>query len=390
MLRRHVVPCVGPWKRCCASADVLAPNSTNISVSRWLFGCAGVVAGVVVVGGITRLTESGLSIVEWKPLAGVVPPLTEQAWLEEFERYKKFPGFQQRPDTTLSQFKYIFFWEWFHRFLARSLGVAFGIPAVYYASRGRFTGHQGFQASLVGLFCLGGCQGALGWYMVKSGLNKNLLDKRQKATVSAYRLASHLSLAFTIYVGMLTLAFSLRLPHYKLTFAKHLSSIKMLRGVAHGATGLMFVTAISGAFVAGLDAGLLYNDTFPLMGTGVIPPIEDLTALSPLWRNLFENHSMAQLWHRLMAGGTTCGIIALNVMARRSGVYPSVPLVARSLKLVNAALTIQVLLGMMTIMTYVHLHVAASHQAGSLVLLTSLVYLSCILSSRGRALPIKA
>lgn len=382
----------------------------NKQLSRWLFGCCGIVATVVVVGGITRLTESGLSIVEWKPISGVIPPLNEAQWQAEYERYKQFPEFQQKSSMTLEEFKFIFFWEWFHRALARSIGVVYGVPLLYFTARGVFRGHGGFAGHLYGCLALGGAQGALGWYMVKSGLDKKMLDDgKQKATVSSYRLAAHLSLAFAIYVGLLHAAISLRVPSAGVTCAGFAHNGRRLKRAARATLGVMFVTAVSGAFVAGLDAGLLYNDTFPYMGVSWVPPIEDLTVLSPLWRNPFENGMAAQLWHRIMAGSTVGCVALLNVIAscdlvpRNSAAAAATtsgascggsgPLVAAhaqrvatALRLVNYSVLTQATLGLVTLLTYVDVPTAAAHQAGSVVLLSSLVHLVAVLTCRGRVL----
>jgi len=359
----------------------------NRSVSRWLLVCGAWVSGVILVGAITRLTESGLSMTKWKPLSPT-PPRTPEEWEEEFQEYlKSVEGQQRGPNMSMEEFQFIFFWEWFHRVLARGIGVVFAGPLIYFASRGYIKqASPRFKFGLGGVFFLGGCQGAMGWYMVKSGLSKStLLDPEAKATVSAYRLAAHLTLAFTILSTLTGMAFSLRVPTLP-TAAIKSKGVGMLRRVAVGTTGLMFTTAVSGAFVAGLDAGLLYNDTFPLMGEGVIPPWEDLTYKQPLIRNIFENGSAAQLWHRLMAGATTVAIISLNVAARRTALVVTYPHIRKSLNVVNTILGGQILLGVGTLLTYVHTHVAATHQAGALTLLTSLIYFCALLFSKGRVL----
>jgi cytochrome c oxidase assembly protein subunit 15 len=332
------------------------------------------------VGGITRLTESGLSIVDWRPVTGVIPPITEEEWLTEFEKYKNSPEFKQKSSMNLHQFKEIFFWEWFHRVLARSIGVVYGLPLLYYAARGTFKGRSLFLATLVGILGLGGCQGALGWYMVKSGLDPKLLDEKRKATVSAGRLAAHLTLAFIIYSSMLRIGLGLRYAP-----AQAFQGKVPVQLLARWCFAVMFSTAISGAFVAGLDAGLLYNDGFPLMGGRVIPPVEDLLPLTPPWRNFFEHGPMAQLWHRFMAGTTTASILMLNVAARRHRATLPVA-VSKALKGVNHALGLQVVLGIAALLSYVATPVAASHQAGSLLLLTMLIRLCAILGSKGLVL----
>jgi len=357
-----------------AAAEEVPLPPHNKTVARWLYATSAFVGGIVVVGGITRLTESGLSIVEWKPIRGVVPPITAADWDEEFTKYKQFPEFQQKPDMTLDEFKFIFFWEWFHRVLARSVGVVYGAPLVYFMARGYFKGNPKFLAKLFGCMLLGAGQGAMGWYMVKSGLKKELLDERKKATVSAYRLAAHLSLAFLIFSCVLRLGLSLKVrPVYVPN--------PVLLHMARLTTGTMFVTAVSGAFVAGLDAGLLYCDTFPLMGEGVFPPAEDVTRLNPPIRNLFENGTAAQLWHRVMAGTTTWFVLTLNWTARRH--RATMPLqVRKALKGVNHALAFQVLLGFATLLTYVSTPVAALHQLNSMALLGMLIRLCASMTRR--------
>lgn len=349
----------------------------NRTVRRWLFGSSAIVFGVVCFGGITRLTESGLSIVEWRPVTGVRPPITQEEWEAEFAKYKHSPEFAQRSDMDVETFKWIFFWEWAHRLLARTVGVVYGGPLVYFAARGYLRGQPLMLAALIGLLGLGGAQGALGWYMVKSGLDPKLLEEKKKATVSAYRLAAHLTLAFTIYAGMMRIAFGLGNPVMQQFVGKF-----AVQTLARVSASVMFVTAISGAFVAGLDAGLMYNDGFPLMSGGVFPPADHLWILEPWWKNLLENPCAAQLWHRLMAGSTTGCIVALNLVAMRH--KKTLPLAARkAIRAVNAMLVVQILLGIAALRSFVATPQAAAHQAGSLVLLTKLIRLCAILGSRG-------
>ncbi|EPY22681.1 cytochrome c oxidase assembly protein subunit 15 [Strigomonas culicis] len=218
----------------------------------------------------------------------------------------------------------------------------------------------------------------MGWYMVRSGLDHKLTEERKWATVSAYRLASHLFLAFLIYSFMLRMGFGLKLP-----VCERFSGFERVQLWSRLSCGVMFVTAMSGAFVAGLDAGLLYNDGFPLMAGGIIPPLDHLFALDPMWRNFFENHSMVQTCHRLLAGLTFLLVMQLNrVSSSRRGVV--VPRrVFRTLHAVNLALLLQVGLGVWTVVSQVDIPVAASHQLGALVLLTTLIRLCAVLGSRG-------
>lgn len=352
----------------------------NRAVRRWLFASSGIVFGVVCFGGVTRLTESGLSIVEWRPVTGVRPPLTHEEWVAEFAKYQGSPEFAQRSDMTLDEFKWIFFWEWAHRLLARTVGIVYGVPLVYFYSRGYFKGKGLLGASLVGLLGLGGGQGALGWYMVKSGLDPKLLEERKKATVSAYRLAAHLTLAFTIYAGMMRIAFGLANPALG-AFSGRL----VVQSLSRSACTVMFFTAITGAFVAGLDAGLLYCDGFPLMAGGIFPPDDHVYITEPMWKNFLENGPGAQLMHRLMAGTTTATIVILNGAAYvYKGTLPAT--VKSALRAVNGMLLVQVSLGFATLLTFVSIPVAAAHQAGSLILLTKLIRLCAVIGSKGLVL----
>lgn len=332
---------------------------------------------VVCFGGITRLTESGLSIVEWRPVTGIRPPLSRDEWEAEFAKYKHSPEFAQKSDMTLEEFQWIFFWEWAHRLLARTVGIVYGAPLVYFFSKGYFKGRGLLGASLVGLLALGGGQGALGWYMVKSGLDPKLLEERKKATVSAYRLAAHLTLAFTIYAGMMRIAFGLGNPALAAFRGKLL-----LQTLSRGACSVMFATAITGAFVAGLDAGLLYNDDFPWMAGGVFPPRDHIYVAEPWWKNFLENPPAAQLFHRIMAGTTTTTIVLLNGVAYTY--RASLPSNVRgAIRAVNAMLLVQVSLGFAAIMSFVSIPIAAAHQAGSLILLTKLIRLCAVMASKG-------
>nr|CCC95765.1 unnamed protein product [Trypanosoma congolense IL3000] len=354
---------------------------TNVAVSRWLYGAAAVVGCVVVVGGITRLTESGLSIVDWKPVTGVWPPTTEYEWEEEFAKYQNFPEFKQRNTMTLEEFKRIFFWEWAHRVLARGVGLVYGAPLLYFAFRGRFKGQATLVAALTGILALGGVQGAMGWYMVRSGLDPQLLQERRKARVSAYRLAAHLALAFAIYASMMRVGFGLGAPRM-VAFP----GMTAIQACARCSFAAVFCTAISGAFVAGLSGGLLYNDEFPWMGNGIIPPRDHLWVFEPWWRNALENPAAAQTWHRLMAAASTTAIAALNMACfRRRAVIP--PTLWRSVVAVNTMLAVQVSLGVWTIVSYVEVPLAVSHQLGSLLLLTTTIRVCAVLGSRGVILP---
>ncbi|KAI9001140.1 COX15-CtaA-domain-containing protein [Trametes punicea] len=388
-----------------AELPVLSPPA----VGRWLLASAGLVFAVIVVGGITRLTESGLSITEWKPITGVLPPLSRAQWEEEFEKYKATPEFKLlNHSITVDEFKGIFFWEWGHRVLGRLIGVGFVVPLAYFAFRRRLT--STLPKHLTAMAFLIGAQGALGWYMVKSGLEDSLLETPGAVPrVSQYRLAAHLGTAFVLYAGMFGTGLAaimdwryatkglwsglkengakwkeiLENPHVR-TFS---------RGVK-GLSALVFLTALSGAFVAGLDAGLLYNE-FPLMGGRLAPPAGELFdpayAKSPdrsdiWWRNLFENPTTVQFDHRCLAITTyvaTGLMYASTLNPALRAILP--PLTKRMAASAFAMANVQVLLGISTLLYLVPIPLAAAHQAGSVMLLTTMIHLLVSLRRPGAA-----
>ncbi|KAF8312853.1 COX15-CtaA-domain-containing protein [Clavulina sp. PMI_390] len=390
------------------SASDLPPVS-GPAVTRWLFLSAGLVFAIVVVGGVTRLTESGLSIVEWRPITGTLPPLSQAEWEAEFDKYKTSPEFKtMNHSITLEEFKRIFFWEYLHRLLGRVIGLGFVVPLTYFAlRRNRLTpGSLPFYSFLALLI---GGQGALGWYMVKSGLRDEIITNKEVARVSQYRLAAHLSMALALYVGMLSAAFSTRNDWRwktqgswsKLTGAEPWKKIlenpavRRFKGAAMALSCLVFLTAFSGAFVAGLDAGLIYNE-FPMMGEHIIPPISEL--LSPFysrasdqsdlwWRNIFENPTTVQFDHRLM--GTTT-YTATTLLYLSTLLHPTLratlPPLTRHLAMSAFLMAnIQVALGISTLLYLVPVPLAAAHQGGSVLLLTTMVALMASLRAPGRA-----
>jgi cytochrome c oxidase assembly protein subunit 15 len=319
------------------------------AVALWLFVVAAMIFVMVVIGGVTRLTESGLSITEWKPISGVLPPLDEASWQREFDLYKQIPEFQKlRPDMTLEEFRGIFWWEYFHRLWGRLIGVAFALPGVFLFLRHRI--RPELRARLLGIFALGGLQGALGWFMVKSGLS-------QRTDVSQYRLVAHLLMALAIYSYILWTAFGLIRP-----VAPVLARAASMR--RHVALLLLLVIGMltTGGFTAGLDGGKIYN-TFPLMGGAFIPG--DLLALEPIWRNPFENPATAQFIHRWLAMIVACTALALWLRRER------LPAEARApVDLVGGMVAIQVMLGISTLLLVVPIPLAALHQAGAVMVLT--------------------
>lgn len=305
--------------------------------------------GLIVIGGVTRLTESGLSITEWKPVTGVLPPLTHAAWEEEFAKYQQIPEYrEQNTGMTLAQFQRIFFWEYLHRLWARLLGLAFAAPFAWLVATKRVQGALARRLALILL--LVGAQGALGWYMVRSGL----VDR---VDVSQYRLAAHLGLALVIYaLAFWTGSGLLRAPAVE-------RDSRLARWSALFA-GLIFVTILAGAFVAGLDAGRAWN-SFPLMGGSVVP--SGYGQLSPAWRNAFDNPAAAQFHHRWLGVMAGFGALALALATRRSPDRA----VRRWGWLTLGAAGGQVALGVATLLLVVPVPLAALHQLGAVILLTT-------------------
>jgi len=315
-------------------------------VALWLLACCALVFAMVVVGGVTRLTHSGLSIVEWQPIVGAVPPLDDEAWREAFRKYQDTPQFRQvNPDMDLDGFKRIFWWEYVHRLLGRFTGAAFLLPLVWFAARGRIP--RALTWKLAAIFVLGGLQGAMGWYMVQSGL---VDDPR----VSQYRLAAHLALALWIYAAMLWIALGLLLPRARATGP---------RLFAFALAALVFVQAIAGSFVAGIRAGLAYN-TFPLMNGHLVPP--GMFAIEPWYLNFFNNIATVQFDHRLIAWILAALVPLFWLRTRRAA--PQVRLAAN---LLLAALALQIALGIATLVAVVPVPLAAAHQAGAILVFTA-------------------
>jgi len=323
------------------------------AVALWLLACCALVLAMVVVGGITRLTHSGLSIVEWQPVVGAFPPLDESAWQEAFRKYQDTPQFRQvNPNMDLAGFKGIFWWEYVHRLLGRLIGAAFLLPLLWFAARGRIS--RALTWKLSGIFVLGGLQGAMGWYMVQSGL---VDDPR----VSQYRLAAHLALALAIYAAMLWVALDL-------LYKRRVDAAAGPRGLAFALAGLVFVMAISGSFVAGIRAGLAYN-SFPLMNGHLVPP--GMFVIDPWYLNFFNNIATVQFDHRLLAWLLAFVVPWFWVRVRRSGASSRARLAAH---LLLATLALQIALGISTLLLVVPLPLAAAHQAGALLVFTAALF----------------
>ncbi|XP_067276986.1 cytochrome c oxidase assembly protein COX15 homolog isoform X1 [Pseudorasbora parva] len=344
--------------------SVPIPNAaTDRVIGRWLLGCSGLVLGAVVLGGVTRLTESGLSMVDWHLVKEMKPPQTQAEWEEEFSKYKQFPEFKiMNHDMTLKEFKFIFYMEWGHRMWGRLVGLAYILPAAYFWRRGYF--RRSMKARVLGLCGFVVFQGLLGWYMVKSGLEEKP-ESHDVPRVSQYRLAAHLGSALLLYCASLWTALTLLLPANQIPDSRHLVH---LRRVAKVTGGLVFLTALSGAFVAGLDAGLVYN-SFPKMGERWIP--DDLLAFSPTVKNAFENPTTVQFDHRILGISSLTAITGLYLYSRRTHL-------PRRAKVAIGCLTAmaytQVLLGISTLLLYVPTPLAATHQSGSVALLSFSVW----------------
>lgn len=340
------------------SEPSLASQSRKL-VGGWLLLCCGMVFVMVLLGGLTRLTHSGLSMVEWQPLTGVLPPMTPEEWHETFAKYQQFPEFQKiNPGMTVEEFKGIFWLEFIHRLWGRGIGLVFFLPFLFFWLSGRL--EPGLPRRLLGIFALGGLQGGLGWYMVKSGLVDH-------PDVSPYRLTAHLALAFILYAGMLALALGLLRPPSRLRrlTPSLLLQDSRLTALRAGLSGLLLLTSLTilmGGFVAGLDAGLIYN-TFPLMDGALIP--SGLFPETPGFRSLFEDVKTAQFMHRTLAELTLGVGLGVGWLAHRASEGVGLAPVYTALLL---ALLMQVGLGIATLVLVVPVTIAALHQAGALVL----------------------
>jgi cytochrome c oxidase assembly protein subunit 15 len=322
-----------------------ASTEARRSVAIWLFVCAALVYAVLVVGGITRLTHSGLSIVEWQPLVGAVPPLSDEAWTRLFDQYRATPEYRVvNFGLTLDGFKRIFWWEYAHRLLGRTIGLVFLLPLLWFIRVRAVTGALAWR--LAGIFALGGLQGALGWYMVASGL---VDDPR----VSPFRLTAHLALALLIIGAILWTAWG----QWYARFDRR--PIPLL---AKATVAWVFVMAMTGGMVAGTRAGFAYN-TFPLMGGSIVPP--DLMRISPWYLNFFYNLTTVQFVHRMIAWTLIVLIPILWWRVREPTLTPRARLASNCML---AALALQVALGIATLVSVVALPLAAAHQAGAVLL----------------------
>ena len=326
-------------------------RSARPAIRLWLYVSAILVFTMVIVGGAVRLTDSGLSITEWKPLLGAIPPLNEADWLSAFEKYRQIPEYSQvNKGMSLSEFQYIYWWEWAHRFLGRFIGLVFAVPALFFWLSGRL--EKPLRSKTLILFVLGGLQGALGWYMVKSGL----VDR---VDVSQYRLAAHLTLAVTIFAAILWVAFGIgHKPRKPLSVPFGPATALLI--------GLILLQIALGGFVAGLDAGQGYN-TWPLMDGAIIP--DGLAEMSPVWRNLFENALTVQFNHRVVAY-----IIVLFIFVHSARQMTGECRAGSSALALLVVALAQLTLGITTLLFQVPINLALTHQAGALILLATALW----------------
>ncbi|MBV9552886.1 MAG: COX15/CtaA family protein [Alphaproteobacteria bacterium] len=373
-------------------------------MAAWLLLCCAMVFAMVVIGGITRLTWSGLSITEWQPVTGAVPPLSDAAWQAEFAKYRQSAQYRLlNTGMSLADFKTIYLWEYVHRLWGRLIGCVYLLPFLYFLARGRIPRHLAWP--LAGIFALGAAQGALGWWMVKSGL-------ADRIEVSQYRLTAHLALALLIYTATLWAALNLfpspvtreregltaqrwegegRVGESTPTVSPYPALSRRsaggegetssfapgyLRRAAEGVLALVALTVVAGGFVAGLNAGLTYN-TFPLMDGNFVPA--GYAQMTPWWRNWFENVAAVQFDHRLLAETTVVSVVALWFAGRLA----KLPQPARrALHVLLALALLQLSLGVSTLLLVVPIPLAAAHQAGAVLLLTAAIVLRHRLRAR--------
>lgn len=325
-------------------------------VVSWLLVCCGLVFAMVVLGGVTRLTGSGLSMVDWQPIKGVIPPLSEDDWIRVFEQYQRFPEFiHVNQDMDLAGFKFIFLFEYAHRMLGRIIGLAFLLPMLWFWWSGRLS--AAVKPHLLALFVLGGLQGLLGWYMVMSGL----VDVPR---VSQYRLTAHLGLAVVIYGYMLFVALELMRGDL-VSFMHRVRHASRLPAVM---LAMVFLMIASGGLVAGTHAGYIYN-SFPDMHGQWIP--DGLLAERPLWLNFFENPVTIQFNHRLLAYLLLILAVASRMKFAWAGLRPLLP----AANLLIVLIVLQASLGIATLLNQVPVALGATHQAGALVVFTAAVWL---------------
>ncbi len=333
----------------------------NRQIAYWLLACAAVIFGMIVLGGVTRLTHSGLSMVEWRPLVGIIPPISEQDWLDVFAKYKLFPEYQKvNYGMSLDEFKYIFMYEYLHRVLGRIIGLIYFIPMVYFFVTQKVAG--GYKRKLTILFVMGGLQGLMGWFMVMSGLVDN-------PRVSQYRLTAHLGLAVLIYAYMLWVAMDLLLEPVKGHIHNNIARFSKVL------VWLIYFMILTGGLVAGIRAGFAYN-TWPLMGEWFFPP--GLFPEQLGFKAVFEDITTVQFNHRMFAYFLTVCIAIFVYKGTTARMLSGKAHTAMFALLI--ALILQVGLGISTLIYLVPVPLAAAHQAGAVVLLSAALYVAHRLS----------
>ena len=332
-------------------------NTSSRAVAIWLFVCALMIFVMVVIGGMTRLTHSGLSMVEWKPVTGFLPPISERIWQETFEKYQQYSEFKiKNPDMDLAGFKSIYWLEFIHRIWGRVIGIVFFVPFVFFLLKKKLD--RKLIPKLITMFILGGLQGLLGWFMVKSGLS-------DRPDVSPYRLTAHLIFAFFLYGWIFWTALGLLFPK---SHSFKQQSLYAYKGFVSALTLLLVITIVSGGFVAGTDAGFIYN-TFPFMGDTLIP--KDLFVLDPWIKNFFENIVTIQFTHRVLTALVFFSVLGFWLKTLNQDMPKRTRL---ALQCLLAVVILQVTLGILTLLLAVPVSLAASHQAGALILLTAMLW----------------
>ena len=346
--------------------NTIAINTASESSKKigiWLLICALTVYLMIIVGGATRLTQSGLSMVEWEPIMGTIPPLSLTDWQDTFNKYQQSPEYLKiNKGMSLEEFKSIFWWEYGHRVLGRFIGMLFFIPFVFFLIRGYLS--RPWKFKLFGLFLLGGVQAVVGWYMVKSGLVND-------PHVSQYRLASHFGIALLIYIVMIWFMLDFFKSQQRRSSSISLKTTSLL------VTKLVFFMMITGAFVAGLKAGHIYN-TFPQMGDSFVP--QGLFSITPAWKNLFENPATVQFIHRCTAYIIVLSVVILFLKGLKTDrLYPELK-IKSYLIAVLILMFLQVSIGITTLVNKVPVLWGVLHQFTGVALLTSLIFLTHKLS----------
>ncbi|MFN6926101.1 MAG: heme A synthase [Tabrizicola sp.] len=329
------------------------PRGARRGIRLWLVALFLLVATMIAVGGMTRLTDSGLSITEWRPVTGALPPMSEADWQAEFDKYRTIPEYQlQNKGMSLEDFKVIYWWEWGHRQLGRLIGLVWAVGFIGFAVARAIP--PGWTGRLLLLGLLGGAQGAIGWWMVSSGLTGERVD------VASYRLATHLGLAFVILGFLAWYVFLLGRSEAELMTARRGREARLF-GLSTGLMHFAFLQILLGALVAGIDAGKSFP-TWPLMGDGFFPPYP--FDLEPVWRNFFENAGLVQFIHRMSGYLLFAFGVVVWLRGRRSAYLAT----RRAFHQVMAMLVVQMALGIAAVLTSAHVHVAITHQIGAVIL----------------------